>query len=59
MYLYTFPLLVLIPCLDGHVVASCKHNAHGWMYGQMPEIVWMCLKGSDLDVYCNAQLKVV
>ena len=61
-YLYIFPLLVPIPCFDGHVVASCEHNARGWMYGQTPDIVWMCLEGSNL-VMCivieHAQLKVV
>ena len=56
------PLLVPVPSLDRHVVASREDNAERWVNRETSNIVRMCLEGSDLLVRVvieDAKLEVV
>ena len=61
-HLNASPLLVPIPCLDGHIITTGEHDARGGVNGQASDVVWVRLKSSDLFVGIvveDAKLEVV
>ena len=42
------PLLIPVPCLDRHIIATGEDDAERWMYGQASNVVGVCPKRRDL-----------
>ena len=49
-YLDTPPLLVPVPCFNGHVITAGKYYAKRWMYRKATYVVWMGFKGDNFLV---------
>ena len=45
-----FPLLVPVPCFNGHVITAGKYYAKRWMYRKAAYVVWMGFKGNNFLV---------
>ena len=45
-----FPLLVPVPCFNGHVITAGKYYAKRWMYRKATYVVWMGFKGNNFLV---------
>jgi len=60
--LYALPVLLPIPGLDCHVIASGQDNACGRMDGEASDVIWMSLEGGHLLVGVvveDAKLEIV
>ena len=49
-YLDTPPLLVPVPCFNGHVITASKYYAKRWMYRKATYVVWMGFEGNNFLV---------